>query len=68
VITNLRSHPNAYVTIADLATYWGVSRKQIYKQIQAGTLGAIKLGPRLLRVRTIDAARFEHDARMRPLR
>jgi excisionase family DNA binding protein len=65
-IRNLREHPEPYVTTTDLAEYWSVSRKQIYKQIEAGTLKAIRLGPRLLRIRTADALAFERLARMTP--
>jgi hypothetical protein len=43
-----------------------VSRKQLYKQIEAGTLPAIRLGPRLLRIRTADAREFEISAKMHP--
>ena len=63
-LRNLKSHPAPYVTIAELAAYWRVSRKQIYKQIDAGTLRAIRLGPRLLRVRTTDAYAFERRANL----
>jgi excisionase family DNA binding protein len=63
-IRDLRTHPEPYVTTSDLADYWGVSRKQIYKQIDAGTLGAIRLGPRLLRISAVEARRFEVIARM----
>src|SRR5579862_4043317 len=65
-LQNLKAHHEAYVTIGELAEYWLVSRKQIYKQIEAGTLPAIRLGPRLLRVRTVDAIEFEHQANMHP--
>jgi hypothetical protein len=41
-----------------------VGRKLLYKQIDAGTLQAIRLGPRLLRVSTREAVRFEADAKM----
>jgi hypothetical protein len=41
-----------------------VSRKQIYKQIAAGTLSAIRIGPRLWRLRTSEARRFERAALM----
>jgi excisionase family DNA binding protein len=61
---NLRKHPHSYVAAADLARYWGVSRKQIYKQIAAGTLKAIRVGPRLLRISTAEAIRFEAVANM----
>jgi len=65
-LQDLQSHPEPYVTVAELAEYWLVGRKQIYKQIDAGTLRAIRLGPRLLRIRTADAFEFERLANMRP--
>ena len=64
-LQDLASHTEPYVTVAELAEYWLVGRKQIYKQIDAGTLPAIRLGPRLLRVRTADALEFEQRANMR---
>ena len=64
-LKDLQSHPEPYVTVAELAEYWLVGRKQIYKQIEAGTLPAIRLGPRLLRIRTSDARVFERSANMR---
>lgn len=63
-IRNLREHTDPYVTTSELAQYWAVSRKQIYKQIEAGTLKAIRLGPRLLRISTAEALAFERSARM----
>lgn len=67
-VKDLQSHPEPYVTVAELAEYWLVGRKQIYKQIEAGTLPAIRLGPRLLRIRTADARAFERSANMRDTR
>ena len=64
-VHDLQTHPEPYVTVAELAEYWLVGRKQIYKQIDAGTLPAIRLGPRLLRIRTVDALAFERSANMR---
>jgi excisionase family DNA binding protein len=64
---DLQKHPDPYVTTSDLAGYWRVSRKQIYKQIDAGTLRAIRLGPRLLRISTAEAIRFEDLAKMLPM-
>jgi excisionase family DNA binding protein len=63
-IRALKDHPAPYLTTSELAQYWSVSRKQIYKQIEAGTLRAIKLGPRLMRISTSDALRFERIAKM----
>jgi excisionase family DNA binding protein len=65
LVENLETYKKAYVTVGELAEYWAVSRKQIHKQIEAGTLPAIRIGPRLLRVRTIDAIEFESRAKMR---
>jgi excisionase family DNA binding protein len=64
-IRDLSTHQVPYVSVGELANYWNVSRKQIYKQIDAGTLEAIRLGPRLFRIRTSVAREFEERARMR---
>src|SRR5438034_5507993 len=65
-IRALETHPESFVTTGELAEYWLVSRKQIYKQIQAGTLRALRLGPRLLRISTAEALKFERLAKMTP--
>jgi excisionase family DNA binding protein len=61
-IRDLASHQARYVTIAELAEYWGVSRQQIYKRIDSGALEAIQLGSRLVRVRTAAALEYERRA------
>lgn len=58
-IRDLSSHPAAYVTIAELAHHWRVSPRQVRKHIEAGTLEATMLGPRLLRIRTDAALELE---------
>ena len=63
-IESLESLKRPYVTVPELAAYWGVSSKHLYKQINAGTLPAIRLGPRLVRIRTSEALKFEHIAKM----
>src|SRR5437667_1769881 len=63
-IQSLGTHRESFVTTGELAEYWLVSRKQIYKQIQAGTLRALRLGPRLLRISTAEALKFERLAKM----
>lgn len=63
-IQNLSTHPGRYVTVADLAEYWAVSRKQIHKHIDSGMLAAIRLGSRLYRVRAEAALDFEHQVRV----
>jgi excisionase family DNA binding protein len=64
-IVELSSHPRPFVSIRELAQYWGVSRHDLYKQIDAGTLPAVRLGSRLYRVRTADAVRFAICARLK---
>jgi excisionase family DNA binding protein len=56
---DLQSHPEPFLTIQDLARYWGVSRRLIYKQVESGVLPAIRIGPRSLRIPTRDAIEFE---------
>jgi excisionase family DNA binding protein len=58
-IKNLATHPAVYVTVAELAEYWAVSRKQILKRIESGNLSAIRLGARLYRIRIEAALDFE---------
>jgi hypothetical protein len=60
LITNLNTHAASYVSVAELAAYWDVTRQLIYKHIQSGLLPAICLGPRCFRVRTKDALEFEN--------
>ena len=63
-ILDLSSHPRPFVSVRELAHYWGLSRHELYKQIDAGTLPAVRLGARLYRVRTADAVRFAISARL----
>jgi excisionase family DNA binding protein len=64
-IRDLSSHARPFVSIRELAQYWGISRHELYKQIDAGTLPAVRLGARLYRVRTADALRFGISARLK---
>jgi hypothetical protein len=66
MITDLQEHPEPYVTTSELADYWRVSRKQILKQIEAGTLKTVRLPRWRLRIRTLDAIRFENMATTSP--
>jgi excisionase family DNA binding protein len=59
MLKDLRTHPTPYVTVSQMARYCRVSRKQIYKQIDAGLLRAIRLGPRAIRIHTDEAIHFE---------
>jgi excisionase family DNA binding protein len=61
----LSTHARPFVSIRELAQYWGVSRHELYKQIDAGTLPAVRLGPRLYRIRTTDALSFALSAKLK---
>lgn len=61
-LRDLSSHSDPFVTVAALATYWGVSRKQIQKLIDGGQLEALRFGPRSVRVHTRAAIDFERRA------
>lgn len=58
-LRDLQSYPEPFVKTEDLAQYWYVSHRQIYKQIEDGRLPAIRVGPRTVRIPTRDAADFE---------
>jgi excisionase family DNA binding protein len=61
-IRDLSAHAARFVTVAELAEYWSVSRQQIYKRIESGALEAICLGSRLYRVRTKTALEYERQS------
>jgi excisionase family DNA binding protein len=65
-LRDLATHPEPFVTVAELARYWSVSRRQVYKQIEEGRLPAIKMGPRSVRVPTRGAAEFEKQSAFNP--
>jgi excisionase family DNA binding protein len=65
-IINLNTHATSYVTVAELAEYWEVTRQLVYKHIQNGLLPAMRLGPRCFRVRTADALEFERALSSKP--
>jgi len=58
-IDDLVKHPLPYVSISELADYWSVSRRYLYKQVQAGSLDAIHLGPKSCRIPKAAALEFE---------
>jgi excisionase family DNA binding protein len=57
-IGNLDDHPDPFVTPEQLAAHLSVSVDTIHRAIRTGTLPAVRVGPRLLRVRTEDARQF----------
>ncbi len=61
MITSLRTHPAAYVTIGELALYLAVSSRQVRKWIRAGQLETVKLSTRQLRVTRVSAWALEQQ-------
>lgn len=64
-IQDLSNHARPFVSVRELAQYWDLSRHELYKQIDAGTLPAVRLGPRLYRIRTADALQFAMSAKLK---
>jgi len=56
VIHDLDTYPRPFVTVEQLAAYWGVSRRTIYRDVEKGALPARRVGTRLLRI-PIESAR-----------
>jgi excisionase family DNA binding protein len=63
-IHDLETHPTQYVSVGELADYWLVSRRYLYKQVRSGTLDAIQIGPRSCRIATTAALEFERRPRV----
>lgn len=58
-INELEQHPESFVTVEQLASYWKVSRKYVRRLIEADILEAARFGPRTYRVPTCAAREFE---------
>jgi excisionase family DNA binding protein len=58
-IDDLLTYSEQFMTVSQLAQYWHVSHKCILQHITDGTLRAFRLGPRLTRISTAEAIRFE---------
>lgn len=65
-LRDLASYDQPFVTPDGLADYFGVSRRYIRKEIEAGHLQAVRLGPRSLRVPIEEAVSFERRSRFLP--
>ena len=57
-IRDLHDHPEPFVSPEQLAVHLNVSVDTIHRAIRTGALPAVRVGPRLLRVRTEDARQF----------
>jgi hypothetical protein len=62
-ISDLATHPFAYVTVNELADYWRITPARILTAIQAGELEAIEFGAGTCRIATRAAQEFEERAR-----
>jgi hypothetical protein len=67
-IRNLRNHPSAIVTPAELATYWHLTSAELREYIEGGALKAIRFGTSVYRIRTKDAIEFQRRKRISPRR
>jgi excisionase family DNA binding protein len=60
-LTDLLTYAGAFLTVRQLAEYWGVSRKHILKLIETNCLESIRFGPKTYRVRVHAAIEFERQ-------
>jgi hypothetical protein len=63
-IQDLRNHPLAIVTPAELATYWRLTSAELRAYIEGGALKAIRFGASVFRIRTKDAIEFQRRTRI----
>ena len=66
-IQALATHPVTFVTARELANYWLVHPRQIYRHIGSGLLPAIRVGKWRYRIPTKAAAEFERSLLVRPM-
>jgi excisionase family DNA binding protein len=58
-IMDLSTHLEPYVSVAELAAYWTVSERTIYRDIDKGALRIIRVGSNgLIRIPIADARRY----------
>ena len=58
-VQDLTSHPVKFVTVSEVAHYWHVSERTIYRHILKGALPVVRIGPfGRLRIRTGDALNY----------
>lgn len=57
-ILNLETHQAQFVTVQELAEYWGVSTKTIYRHIDKGALKALQLPEGALRIPIAEARSY----------
>ena len=58
-IKDLKTHPEPYVRVSDLARYWKVDPSTLYRDIDKGALAVERHGPsERIRVATEEARRY----------
>lgn len=58
MILDLETHTAKMVTVEELAAYWNVSKKTIYRHIEKGALPVQRLPEGAIRIRIEDARRY----------
>ena len=57
-IVDLATHPEPYVTIADIAEYWQVHRRTVYRDVAKGALRPHYLPSGTIRIAIEDARAY----------
>lgn len=61
-----RALPDPLLSINETADYWGTSTDTVEQKIKTGELPAVRLGPRLVRIRLRDAEALLEPVQARP--
>jgi excisionase family DNA binding protein len=63
-VQDLRAHFGEFVTVAEVARYWHVSERTVYRHIEKGALRVIRIGPfGRLRLNIRDALNYGQASR-----
>ena len=58
-MVNLATHPEPHVSVAELAQYWAVSQRTIYRDIEKGALKIMRVGSTgIVRIPIEEARRY----------
>jgi excisionase family DNA binding protein len=67
MVHSLETHTRAYLTVQELAEYWYISPRAVHRLIESGALRAVHLGPRSVRISTVDARECEEQMKLQTI-
>lgn len=55
-----RALPDPMLTVVEVAHWWGCSPDTVEQMIRRGDLAAVRIGPKMVRIRLADAEAAQH--------